>query len=136
VRTPAELYETLWMQRRLHGPHDMLLYPLMPPLLREESDALQLWLESESGPCRDQGMVAALQHHWFTIHQGGRAAAAARWLHCGGRALHAFVGDSDVPLCGVVAARADGTAPRWRYGTRRSRHGDCARAARDGGHPS
>lgn len=66
----------------------------------------------------------------------------------GGRASHAFVGQSGMPLCGVVPERANGLPPVWRdapppgsrrsiYGiasfNRRGYHGECVRNAREQG---
>ena len=146
MRAPAELYGLLSRSRRAHGLYGlagmsgMLLActDLAPPLLREESDALLEWMECGAGP-RDVIMSSVIQHYWFTISQAGRAARMATWKRVrGGRASHAFVGDADVPLCGIAPVRTDGTASRWygesTYGSRRSRHGECVRAAKDGGH--
>lgn len=143
MRDPAELYAMLCRRRVAHGYHGMLTFyeDLTPPLLREESDALQDWLQWGGGPLGDFGMIAALQHHWFTAYQHDRAAKSVKWLHVtGGRALHGFVGDSQVPLCGVVPVRENGMPPHWvgqdRYSRRlRGRHADCVRAAREGGYP-
>ena len=143
MRDPSELYETLCRRRRAYGAYGMLSSAcgdLEPPLLREESDALQEWLTCGGGPRGDLGMIAALQHHWFTAYQAERATTALRWRHVlGGRASHAFVGDADVPLCGVRPVRANGTTPRWRdyqdrY-SRRARHTGCVHAAKEAGHP-
>ena len=141
MRTPPELYQLLCLRRRAYGLHGMLssYTELTPPLLREESGALLEWMECGAGPRGDAGMVAALQHHWFAISQAERGARMATWKRVrGGRASHAFVGDAKVPLCGITPLRTDGTASRWHgeatHGGRRSRHGECVRAARDGGH--
>ncbi len=146
MRTPPELYELLSRSRRAHSLYGLAGMPgmlsactdLTPPLLREESDALLEWMECSAGP-RDVIMSSVIQHHWFAISQAGRAARMATWKRVrGGRASHAFVGDAEVPLCGIVPVRTDGTPSRWHgeatRGSRRSRHGDCVRAARDGGH--
>lgn len=141
MRTPSDLYEALCRQRRAYVAFGTSSYTdLDPPLQRDESDVLYDWLACGAGP-RDIGMLAALQHHWWGAYRAERAAKALRWRRVrGGRAGHGFVGDADVPLCGLVPTRADGTASPWRdhsygYGRRaRSLHGECARVAKEKGY--
>jgi hypothetical protein len=141
MRAPSELYEALCRQRRTYVTFGTASYTdLTPPLQRDESDALHDWLECGAGP-RDIGMLAALQMHWMAIYRVERAAKALRWRRVrGGRAGHAFVGDADVPLCGLVPTRTDGTVSPWRdhsygYGRlARSLHGECARVAKEKGY--
>lgn len=142
MRAPSELYEALRRQRRAYAAFGVPSYTdLEPPMQREEFVALHEWLQCGAGP-RDLGMLAAIEVHWMAIYRAERAAATVKWRRVsGGRAGHAFVGDADVPLCGLVPVRTDGTVSRWKdhsygYGRRaRSLHGDCVRAAKEGGHP-
>lgn len=144
MRAPSELYEALCRHRRIYGSHGMLApYDgnLEPPLQREESNALQEWLTCGAGPRGDFGMLAALQAYSWAAYQTERAAKALRWRRVrGGRAGHAFIGDADVPLCGLVPTRPDGTVSLWGdygYGhgrAGRSLHGECARAAQKEGY--
>ena len=63
------------------------------------------------------------------------SAARPRWLRVpGGRALHAVIDGEQVPICGVVPLRADGTVSPWRgpsFGQwkYRHRHQQCQRLA-------
>jgi hypothetical protein len=134
----------LCRRRRAYGASygmSTLFADLTPPPSRQELYALHEWLECGNGP-PDWVTMAALQAHWMAEYRVERAAASVKWRHVpGGRASHAFVGDADVPLCGVVVVRENGMPPRWtdypaRYSRRlRGRHADCVRAAKDGGHP-
>jgi hypothetical protein len=82
----------------------------------------------------------------YRAEQEGRQ---VKWRYVsGGRASHAFIGQSGVPECGVVPERENGLPPIWRdapppgarrgiYGpmlyNRRNYHGECVRALRERG---
>jgi hypothetical protein len=91
----------------------------------------------------------AVQVACMAAYREEQAARQVKWRYVsGGRASHGFVGQSGVPLCGIVPERANGLPPIWRdapppgsrrsiYGiatfNRRNYHGECVRAARERG---
>ena len=148
MRSPGELYEAIRRYRR----HEYAAFGLStsyvdldPPASRDELIALAHWLRCGPG-FRDLGMATAIDGQLWGMSIAERASRRPVWRYVsGGKALHAFVGGADVPLCGVVPVRKDGVAARWIDGQRRKpwysrhggrhgdRHGRCAQLVREMG---
>jgi hypothetical protein len=115
----------------------------MTAVTAEEAGPFAAWA-SERYPGTALDMAA--QGIRIGFRAADRAARAVRWRYVsGGRAAHAFVGDADTPLCGVVPDRANGLPARWNPNPefvsftmlrrRRGWHSQCVYLAREGGHP-
>lgn len=144
MRPPGELYEAL-CRGRIHAYQAfgtrVSYVDLDPPASRDELTALAHWLRCGPG-FRDLAMATAIDGQLWGMSIAERASRTPVWRYVsGGKALHAFVGGADVPLCGVVPVRRDGVATRWIDGQRRERwysrrggrHGRCAHLVREMG---
>ena len=143
MRPPDELYAAT--RRKVHEYRafgaSVSYVDLEPPATRDELTALAHWLRCGPG-FRDLGMATAIDGQLWGMSIAERASRRPVWRYVsGGKALHAFVGGADVPLCGVAPVRKDGVPVQWIDGQRRERwysrrggrHGRCDQLVREMG---
>lgn len=136
MRTPEEVYRAIRECQALAPSGNPRSWVWAAGITAEESRAFADWA-ADRHPCTLLSMEAQavwMHHH----HVPTPSPHGVKWRYVsGGRAVHAFRGESGLPLCGVVPERANGLPPHWNdaagtpYGPwrRRNRHAECVRLA-------